>query len=279
MRKLLSLIACLAILMPVAAPPAYAAWPVNADCDHFAHGNYFGSLFNSHNVPSWITSVYAQMYGDTGRFQSCTNPLGLEISGTLQWVAIEAPGTSPNHVNIIQLGMIKCGINYTENRSNSPCYPGRNNTLRYFYAYGHEDICELDPGIVYPYPIDLGPVPLVGVPPGPGYHDFQITRSRTNAFYYFFIDGVAKPKSIPEYDLCWANNPSTTRASWSVERWDPGDGFGGAGPAWFQNMKFAHDLNSLQQETWPGTASCNLDPEFYCATQAPDKFGFYTVQQ
>lgn len=268
-NRLLAIIATLALigLFPASA---YAAWPVNADCDHFAGGNYWGNVWNQQNNGTWITSVYSSIYLDTSRFQPCSNPWLNEISGTSQWIAIDAPSV-PSPRDIIQFGVIKCGISYTSSDPNSPCYPGRNNTLRYFYAYGHDDNCELDPGNRSPVPVDLGPA-------GSGWHTFQITRSRTLDSYSFFLDGVRFQLSIPEYKVCWASNPSITRADWSVERWDPGDGFGGAGPVYFDNTKFAHDLGSLQTATF-NLNNCSLDPEFNCAVPQSDEVTFWTVQQ
>lgn len=268
MRKLISLVAVVALMLPL-APSASAAWPTNAECDHGTYGNYFGGLRNQSNVGTWITSVYGQIYTDTSRFQPCTGPIFNEVSGGSQWIAIDAP-SAPGDNSIIQIGVIKCGINYTVNVSTSPCYPGRNNTLRFFYAYGHEDNCELDPGVKHPYAMDLGPASLL-------WHSFQITRSRNVAAYYFFIDGVKLNFSIPEYKVCWANNPQITRADWDVERWDPGDGFGAA-PASFDGTAYAHDLGSLVASKWWSTSDCNLDPEFHCSGSG-QHWGFWTTQQ
>ena len=269
MRKFLTLIASLAIVLATAAPVS-AAWPQNAECDHLASGNYHGGVYNMQHTGQWITSVKASIYGDTGRFQPCYSPFLNEPSGVSQWVAIDAP-TSGSTRTIIQIGMMKCG--YTT-LAQGPCASGRTGTLRYFYAYGHDNNCELDPGVHDPFAIDLGAVPTT-----PAYHTFQITKSRTNGAYNFYIDGTHLPFSIPEYKVCWANNPDITRANWDVERWDPGDGFGSTiGPAWFTQKKFAYELGSLI--TAPNTISdCVLAPEFHCGQSAPDNMNFWTVQQ
>lgn len=259
----------LAILAVPLAQPVAAAYPVNADCNYLSIVHQFGGVErgNFH-----VTSVNANLYGDSNRFQPCSNPLLNDASGVSQWVAFES--TSGSKREIVQIGMIKC------NTSNAQSCNGNVNTLGYFWAWGREDTCG---GFGYHGSVDplgqwLGAVPLVGVPPQPGYHRFQITYSAVQEAIYLYIDGTRRASLSPD-QVCWTHG-STNRAGWAVERWDPNDGFGGPGPAWFDDMKYARDYGTLGASPVNfTTGSCSLDAEFYCQVPLSTKVGFYTSQQ
>lgn len=270
-----------ALLLMVAslamAGPARAAWPVNGDCDTLDNGHSFFGNYAPHSPTNHPTSIKASLYGDPARFQPCTNPGFLDFPNDTQWISIEVPGTS---WDIIQVGMEMCTKADTGN-----CYDANGvdhvNQLGYFWAYGRlANQCDGYTDSHAPYGIWLGAVPLVGVPPGPGYHTFQITDSRTQPTTYIYIDGV-QVASILTQKICWIENPNTGThiPDFAAERHDPNDGFGGPGPVWFKDMQWADDWGSLVNTNLSSCGSVSLQAEFQCTYSSTTKFGLSTVNQ
>lgn len=276
MKKLaiVSIILAMSMMFPAVAHAA-----VNGTCeDDIPQDQNAQAWVDIQN--GWTTSVYGELYGDTTRFQPCTNGFFYDQSNVTQWIAIIDPYSgSPN--TIIQIGYLKCGYN-----NQSGMCSGTPGSFYYFWAYGHENNCELYPYQEVPNGKSLGLVPAGAV-----YHSFQITISRTDGYIRFYIDGNIQTLNyggsnhtvLDPARVCWTSN-SQTEASWNVERHDPNDGFGGVGYAWFQNTKYAHDLGALgaNPTNWNSNycnRSGNQSTEYSCSVASTTKVGFITTQQ
>ncbi len=274
-RKFLGLCAALAVFLLPMAPPVSAAWPTNGDCDHLTVGNFYGGAFVKEEATVAKTAVSANLYMDTARFQPCTNPLGSELGGTLQWVALQSTIPESYPYDIAQVGVIKCSnVDYGQ-YADSACTSARVGHLVYFYAFGWNHHNECNSSSHAPRPIYLGdaatPVQYV---------NFQVIWDRAGGRIRFYINGVLL-RDISDLNFCWLiSQPYPAIGTFYAERWDPNDGFG-PNPVHFDNTRYATGGASVP--TWKTAAitsgNVTLDPEFVATYYATDHFGIETIQR
>ncbi len=198
----ISLVAALT-MQTMAAIPALAFGPDAANC----------SARTSHSAGAEAYVSGQQKHGASGTIEGqnldqCTNPAGIQTSGTFAWSALEDGGTgNSGGAVILQIGIGKC-----RDFGNFGC----GSDMRYLWAWGRDSTA---PGCAGWSHID--PVPnSVGTWDGAA-HDFKVYHQ--NNYYRFFI-GANQVASVAERSICW----TPTRAQWFSETWDDGDALGGS---------------------------------------------------
>lgn len=269
MRKLLTMIATLAIAFTALAPSVAAAWPVNDACSPlWEKGNEWAWFETRQESGVLKTGVEARIYVDTNRFQPCWGGApGLYNGFASQWVALTGGGSGGK--NIVQIGVDKCDA--AEVDSSLSCGNGRDDTLVYFYAWGYENC---NGGSHNPLPKYIS-TPSQSTA---AYHTFTIIHSNTGRVW-MYIDDVLKV-NISDANLCWLDSPSVVKATYSVERYDHNDGFG-ANPTHFYQTKYQSAFGTTwKASTWESCGnSFETNAEFNCHFWGADHVGFSTTQR
>lgn len=133
----------------------------------------------------------------------CTNPGGIEVSGSFAFSNVERQGTANS---IVQIGIGRC---------RKPGINGCDSTMRNYWAWGRDSSAPGCAGFA-----SRGPEPELVSNWSGAAADYKVYHKTDRWRFYI---GLTEVKSIPEGSICW----TATDASWFGESWDVGDAIGG----------------------------------------------------